>query len=248
MSTTSGKTSSQSGGLFPQTHWSVILAAGVAGAFNREKALEEFCQSYRSPVCCYLRAKGYQPADAEDLTQEFFGWVLQKDALAGLTREGSKFRSYLLTVLRNFQANQWRAETAAKRGGGAKHYSIDADSEMRISEEMSVQTPAEVAFDREWARAVCARVLGRLREEYLVAGNERLFERLQGSLTGAAETPAHAEAATDLGMTESAVRQALYRMRQRYRELLRMEIAAGGTRADEIKEEIRYLMAVIGSE
>ncbi len=210
--------------------------------------MAEFCETYRTPVYFFLRGQGHQPADADDLTQEFFTWFLQKEILAGVTREGSRFRSYLLTVLRNFLANELRDQQTLKRGGGAKHVPIDPDTESRCLALLSVQTPPETLFDREYARAVSARVFVRLREEYEARGKGKLFECLQGRFPGLPDSGSYAGAAKDLAMTEQAVRQAAYQMRRRYQELLRMEIAAAGTSKAEIDAEIRYLMAVIGRE
>ena len=149
------------GGVFPLTHWSVIFVAGDPASPHQPAALAQFCQSYRAPVYFFLRGKGHQPADAEDLTQEFFAWFLQKDILAGLTREGSRFRSYLLTVLQHFLANQWRRQQAQKRGGGATFVPFDAETETRYLEAASGHAPAETLFDRQYAKAVCARALSR---------------------------------------------------------------------------------------
>jgi RNA polymerase sigma factor (sigma-70 family) len=248
MSTVSTGYPNRSDGLFPQTHWSVLFDAGDITSPNNQQALAQFCQSYRDPVYFFLRRKVHQPAEADDLTQEFFAWFLQKDILAGLTRKGSRFRSYLLTVLHNFLANKWHYQQAIKRGGGAKFVHIDADTETRYLKELTDHTPAEALFDRKWAKAVLARVLSRLREEYKRHGNEKVFECLQGCFPGALEKLSRAEAAILLGKTEKAVRQGEHRMKKRYRELLRMEIAAGGTSEEEIDEEIRYLMAVLGGE
>jgi RNA polymerase sigma factor (sigma-70 family) len=242
------ETSNGSGGLFPRTHWSVILAAGDLSSPKNGEALAEFCENYRTPVYFFIRGRGHQPAEADDLTQDFFAWFLQKEVLGGLVREGNKFRGYLLTVLRNFLANKWREQQAQKRGGGAKLISIDADTESRCLGLLSAQTPPETLFDWEWARRVSGRVFARLRREYKAAGKERLFECLQGCFPGLPGKGSYASAAKALDMTEKAVRQAAYRMRKRYQELLRMEIAAAGTSKEEIDEEIRYLMAVLGRE
>ncbi len=239
----SPETPSRSDGLFPPTHWSVILAAPTD-----EEALAQFCEAYRTPVYFFLRGRGHQPTEADDLTQEFFAWFLQKEILAGLTREGSKFRFYLLTVLRNFVANQRRNQQAQKRGGGAKLIPIDAETETRCLEVLSAQTSPETLFDREWARAVSGRAFSRLREEYRARGKQKLFECLQGCFPGLPEKATHAEVAQALGTTEQAVKQEAYRMRKRYRELLRQEIAASGTNEAEIEEEIRYLLSVLRGE
>jgi hypothetical protein len=150
--------------------------------------------------------------------------------------------------LQNFVANQWRHDQAQKRGGAARIVRIDADTETRYLQQLSDDIPPEALFDREWAKAVSARVFRRLREEYKRRGKEKVFEGLQGCFPGVPAKLAHAEAANPLSMTDKAARQAIFRMRKRYRELLRMEIAASGTSEAEIDEEIRYLRAVLGGE
>ena len=179
------ETPNHSDGLFPLTHWTVILAAGDIASPNNQQALAQFCQSYRDPVYFFLRRNGHQPADADDLTQEFFDWFLKRtEILSGLTRQGSRFRSYLLTVLQNFLANQWHQQQAQKRGGGAKFISMDADTETRYLKEATDHPAPETLFDREWAKAVLTRTLNRLGEEYKAAGKERVFACLQGRFPG----------------------------------------------------------------
>jgi RNA polymerase sigma factor (sigma-70 family) len=248
MAEVSPESPTASGGLFPRTHWSVILAAGDLSSPNNRQALDQFCEAYRTPVYFYLRGKGHQPAEADDLTQEFFAWFLQKEILAGLTREGSRFRTYLLTVLRNFLANRRRDQQAQKRGGGAEHLSIDSGTELRCLDQLSARPSPETLFDREWARAVSSRAFSQLQQEYTARGKQRLFECLQGCFPGLPAKATHAEIGRVLGMTEEAVRQEGYRMRRRYQELLRTEIAALGTREEDIEEEIRYLLSILRGE
>jgi DNA-directed RNA polymerase specialized sigma24 family protein len=232
-------------GLFPPTHWSVIIPAGDTGSPLHQRALNDFCQSYRAPVYHFFLGHGCKPPEAEDLTQEFFTRLLEKELLAGLTRKGTRFRFYLLTVLRNFQINAWRAANAQKRGGGAPHISIDADTGTSALPPIAVGPPPEALFDREWAKAVVASAMRRLREHYEASGQEELFEALQGCFFGTPEKLSAPAAAKALKMTVEAVRTASSRMRKRYRELLRTEVAAHGTPKAEIEEEIRYLKTVL---
>ncbi len=245
MSEVSPETPSRSEGLFPLTQWTVLLAAGDLASPQNEPARAQFCQSYRDPVYFFLRGKGHQPADADDLTQAFFAWFLQKEILAGLTRRGSRFRSYLLTVLGSFLANEWNHQHAQKRGGGAQFVPMDADTEVRYLKEVTDHTPPETLYDRQWAKAVSARVLSQLREEYQAAGKQKLLECLEGCFPGAMEPLSYEEAAKTLGMTEEAVRTAAHRLRRRYGKLLRAEVAPPGTSREEVDEEIRYLIAVL---
>ena len=245
MSEVTLETPSGSGSLFPQTHWTVILAAGDLSSPNNQPALEQFCQAYWYPVYVFVRARGSPPEEAKDLTQAFFARVLEKEVLAGLSREGGRFRSFFLKTLKRFLTNEWQHRQAEKRGGGKTHLPIDETTETRYQKNLADHRPPESSFDREWAVAVWGRALARLREEYTREGKQQLFECLQGGFPGALQELSYAEAAQALDMKVEAVRTAARRMRQRYGKLLRAEVATPGTSPQEIDEEIRYLIAVL---
>ena len=234
------------GAEFPSTHWSVVLAAGQRNAAECEQALAKLCEAYWYPLYAFLRQHGHAPAQAEDLTQEFFARLIQKEFLNGLIQEGGRFRSFLLTALKRFLANEWRREHAQKRGGGSPLVSIDATAELRYQGEWVETAAPDILFERRWAFVVLDRVLARLRAEYDGAGKAELFAALQGCLPGADGGLSYAEAGAVLHLGEGAVRMAALRLRRRYGELLRQEVVATVATPAEIDEEIRHLIKVIG--
>ena len=234
------------GGVFPSTHWSVVLSAAAGGAPHAEDALARLCKAYWYPLYVFLRRRGCSPEESEDLTQEFFSRLVHKEFLAGLTQEGGKFRSFLLTALTRFVANEWSRERAQKRGGGKAVISIDADAETRYGRELADHVTPQTLFERRWALTVLDRVLARLRQEYSAAGKQELFSRLEGCLPGAQSPVAYAEAGAALDIKEATLRMAALRLRRRYGQLLRAEIAATVSSPTEIDEEIRYLIRVVG--
>jgi DNA-directed RNA polymerase specialized sigma24 family protein len=227
---------------FAATRWSMVLAAGDWRADSAgRRAMGELAGQYWFPLYAFLRRQGHTPVAAEDLVQGFFTRLLEKDALGAVDRSKGKFRSFLLASLKNFLANEWDKQHAAKRGGG-RLLSLDAlDAENRyVAEPIDQLTPDRV-FERRWALAVLEQVLGRLRKEYEIRGQRELFATLEHVLVGG-EKACHAQAAGALGITEGAAKVAAHRLRKRYRALLREEIRQ--TVADEalVDEEIRHLL------
>ena len=232
-------------GLFTTTHWSVVLAAKQGDAPDARTALEKLCRTYWYPLYAYVRREGYNAPDAQDLTQEFFARLLEKDYLAQVEREKGKFRSFLLAALRHFLSDQRDRARAAKRGGGADVLSLDAqEAEERYRLEPVDRMDAEKIFERRWAMTLLEQALTRLRDESIIAGKAELFERLRDFVAGESDISC-SEAAVQLGLTESAVKSILHRLRQRYRALVREEIAHTVADPAEIDEEIRHLIAVI---
>lgn len=232
-------------GLFATTHWSVVLAAKQGDAPDARTALEKLCCTYWYPLYAYVRREGYSAPDAQDLTQEFFARLLEKDYLAQVERQKGKFRSFLLAALRHFLSDQRDRARAAKRGGGAEVLSLDAqEAEERYRLEPVDRLDAEKIFERRWAMTLLEQALTRLQDESVVAGKAELFERLRDFVAGESDVSCR-EAAVQLGQTESAVKSAVHRLRQRYRELVREEIAHTVADPAEIDAEIRYLIAVI---
>lgn len=233
--------------LFLSTRWSVVLAARERGAPEAARALGELCQTYWYPLYAAVRRAGYSPPDAEDMTQAFFERLLEKEWLVAADRTRGRFRSFLLTALKHFLANEWDKSRAAKRGGRVEIISIDAPGgEERLKRELEAPAEAwEPGFDRSWALALLDGVLGRLRREYEAAGKGEWFEQLKGSLgTNPSERP-YARISRELGLSEGAARVAVHRMRQRYRQLLRDEIAQTVDTPEEIEDELRYLFAAL---
>src|SRR5438034_399184 len=162
------------GACFQTTHWTVVLAAGLKDGSESAAALQKLCTAYWYPLYAFIRRRGYSVEEAEDLTQEFFARLLEKELLAGVTREGGRFRSFLLTVLKRFLANQWNREHAQKRHGGKPVLSIDDTAEVRYQRELTEHATPESLFERQWASTVLDQVLVRLRQEHIDAGKNAL--------------------------------------------------------------------------
>jgi RNA polymerase sigma-70 factor (ECF subfamily) len=232
---------------FAATRWTVVLAAaGEQSGTAQQRALEELARAYWFPLYAYIRRQGHGAAQAEDLTQEFFARLVEKKSLGSVDREKGKFRSFLLASVKNFLANEWDKSVAQKRGGGLSLVSLDGlDAEARYALEPADNLTPERLFERRWALAVLDQVLARLRREYLDRGGKATFEALKGVLEGDADVASYAELARQLNMTEGAVKVAAHRLRRRYRELLRDEIAQTVATPELVDEEIRYLLACL---
>jgi len=240
------ETGSQAPQAFVTTHWSQVLLAADHHSPDSAPALEKLCRAYWSPLYCYLRRDGRSSHEAEDLTQAFFARLLERNSLAAAASERGRFRNFLLTALKNFVINEWRSQHAQKRGGHSQILSLDAETTegYYIAEPGDHLTP-EVLFDKQWALTVLERVMDRLRTEHATSGKSDLFEDLKNFLAAKKGTP-HADLATKYGMTASAIGVAIHRLRQRYAQLLREEIAATVNDPSEIDDEIRYLIAALG--
>jgi RNA polymerase sigma-70 factor (ECF subfamily) len=234
---------------FTPTHWSVVLAAaGRADTVHARDALEKLCRNYWLPIYVFVRRQGHNAHDSQDLTQEFFARLLEKNVLASVQREKGRFRSFLLASVKHFLANEWDKARAQKRGGGQVPISIDANlAENSFGMEPADTLTADRIFERRWALALLDLVLRRLREEYTRDGKEKQFNELKSTLTEASRTISHAEIAARLGTSEGAVKVAAHRLRQRYRELLRAEIADTIANPGETDDEIRNLFAALAS-
>jgi RNA polymerase sigma factor (sigma-70 family) len=232
---------------FAATRWTLILAAASGGpSFPAADAMAELCRVYWYPLYAYIRRRGHDRHEAEDLTQEFFARLLAKNYLAGVDRRKGKFRAFLLTAIRHFLANEWDRACAKKRGGRQTVLSLDAlTAENRYRLEPSHDLTPEKLFERQWALTVLDQVLVRLQAEFVAEGKQSLFERLKPLLTAPRASGGHAAIAAELGMTEGAVKVAVHRLRRRYRQLLRDEIAQTVASPEEIDDEIRYLLSCL---
>jgi len=229
---------------FRTTHWSVVLRAGQGNSPQSAEALEKLCRAYWPPLYAYVRRQGHAPAEAQDLTQEFFSRLLQGNSLATADPGRGRFRSYLLTMLKRMLVTEWRREHRQKRGGDAVVFSLDeqqAEDGYRF-EPTDDLTPEKV-FERRWAETVLNRVLARLENEY--RSHALGFANLQPYLVEDKGAAPFAEAAARLGVTESALKAVVYRLRCRYGELFRDEIAQTVEKPEEVEEEIRHLLAVL---
>jgi RNA polymerase sigma factor (sigma-70 family) len=231
---------------FATTHWTDVLAAGGVDSPQRARALEQLCTAYWYPLYAFVRRQGHSPADAQDLTQEFFGRLLAMKYLEGIQTGRGRFRSFLLTAMKHFLCDERDRANAQKRGGGQRLISLDEQTaEGRYRLEPQTGASPEKLYDRRWALTLLERALERLREEHVMAGKGDMFDQLRGFITGDRAGTSYAELAGRRGMTEGAVKMTVTRMRQRYRELLRAEIAQTVENPADIDEEMRYLAAIL---
>ncbi len=235
-------------GSFQTTHWSVVLAAGQSATPHAEAALESLCRSYWYPLYAYVRRQGHRPEDAQDLTQEFFARLLEKEYLKLADAGRGRFRSFLLKSLQHFLVNEWVRGQAQKRGGGQKLLSLDeAAGERSYLQEPAEQLPPESLYDKRWAMTLLERAMEQLRANYAAAGKRELFDRLQSLLLSEGSAQAYQELAGPLGLSEGAVKVALHRLRQRFRDAVRSEIAQTVATPAEVDEELRCLMAAMSA-
>jgi DNA-directed RNA polymerase specialized sigma24 family protein len=235
-------------GDFSTTHWSVVLSAGRLDDPRSRAALAQLCQTYWYPLYAFVRRQGHRPEDAKDLTQGFFLHLIDHHALATADPARGKFRSFLLASLRHFLSNEQAREGAQKRGGGCAFVSFDAASaETRYGFEADDSTSPERIFDRNWALALMERVLSQLEAEQTSAGHAVLFSNLRDCLMGEPDAPRYADLSARLGTSSDALKMAVSRLRRRYRELMREELAHTVTAPAEVEQEIRHLFAALGS-
>jgi RNA polymerase sigma factor (sigma-70 family) len=230
-------------GWFPTTHWTAVLTAADSRAPRGTEALETLCRAYWFPLYAFVRRQGHGPTEAQDLTQDFFAHLLSSDALSSVDPSKGRFRSFLLASLRNLLANEWRHGQRQKRGGGANVFSLDAvEAEERYRLEPADGATPESIYERKWAEALLERVLARLRDECDASGRTQRFDTLKVFLLEDKGTLSLADAASCLGLTVVAVKGVIHRLRQRYREIFREEVAHTVERVEEVDEEIRHLL------
>ncbi|NUQ62226.1 MAG: sigma-70 family RNA polymerase sigma factor [Pirellulales bacterium] len=231
---------------FDATRWTLVLsAAGGTHTPSSAAAMAELCAIYWYPLYAFIRRRGHDAHEAEDLVQEFFARLLVKDFLAGVSPEKGRFRSFLLAAFKHFLANEYDRAGAQKRGGARTVIALDAlgaDSRWRL-EPADTLTP-EKLFERRWALAVLEQVLARLQAEMTAAGKGPLYEALKEFLGGEGRDT-YAEVGTKLGMSSGAVKVAVHRLRRRWRQVLREEIAQTVADPAEIDAEIRYLLSCL---
>lgn len=233
---------------FVTTRWSIVLAAGRGPTPRSQDALATLCETYWHPLYAYARRKGFNSEDAEDLIQAFFARLLEKQDLRRVDPKLGKFRSFLLASLNHFIANERDRARAKKRGGGQPILSLDMqDAEGRYQIDPADHLTPEKVFERKWALSVIDRVFARVRQEYLQRNKGAMFDRLKSSLVGETARAPYQQIAAELGTSEGNVKVAVHRLRRRFREVLREEIAQTVGAEDQIEEEIRYLFTVLGA-
>jgi len=231
---------------FATTHWSVVLAAQNGDSLGASEALNDLCRAYWPPLYAFIRRQGHDVAEAQDLTQEFFARLLERDYLSRLDQQRGKFRSFLLAFVKHFLSEQRDKARAQKRGGGQTLLSLDAaEGETGYLSEPADELTSEQIFERRWVQTILQRALDRLAAEYLKADREALFEALKDFQPRQSGSLTYAQIGACLGTTEAAVKSAMQRLRQRHREILHEEIAQTVTSVKEVEEEIRHMREVL---
>lgn len=235
--------SSKPQGYFATTHWSVVLSAREKDSPQSAAALETLCRAYWYPLYAYVRRQGRNPEDAQDLTQSFFARLLEKDYLQSAAREKGRFRTFLLVALKRFLANEWDRARAHKRGGDQVHVPLDTElAEQRYQVEPSEGTTADKVYERRWALTLLDQTMARLRQEFAETDRQDEFAQFKVFLTAEKGAIGYGEIAAKTGLNEGAVRVAVHRLRRRFRELFREEIAHTVARPEDIDEEVRHLL------
>lgn len=233
-------------GNFPTTHWSAVLAAADGGGARSGAALAELCEAYWPPLYAFVRRQGVGADDARDLVQGYFTLLLEKRYLGDVHPERGRFRSFLLVSMKHFVSNERDRQRARKRAPAERLLSIDTEeAEDRLRLSVTSQLDPEQVFEQRWALTLLERALARLGEEATADGTRERFERLRGFLTDGDGTCSYHQVAEALGTSEGAVKTAVYRLRQRFGELLRDEVARTVVRHEEVDGELRHLLHVI---
>lgn len=235
------------GALFVETQWSLVLAAVDGLSARGEEALAQLCRTYWYPLHAFVRRRGHAPHEAQDLTQSFFAQVFENRTFQNVDRTQGRFRSLLLAALTNFLNNEWHKQRTLKRGGGCQLVSWDAvTAEEHYRHEPADHITPEKLFERRWAFIILERVAANLKREYTASDKGAVFDALHPFLSAEPGPGAYADAAATLGTSESALRVALHRLRRRFGEMLRREIGRTVSSPAEVDDEIRHLFAAVG--
>ncbi len=236
------------GRVFATTRWTVVLRAGGPTSDGSAAALEQLCRTYWYPLYSFARRTGLAAHDAEDMTQSFFAFLLEKDAIARADRERGRFRSFLLSAFKNFLANERERHSAAKRGGGQCIVSFEElQAESRYIHEPGSGLSPETLYDKQWAESLLEQVMVALRAEYALLGKEGLFDILRGVVWGGKHEGGYGALAQQVGLSEGALKVAIHRMRGRLREFLRQEVAQTVDTPGEVDDELHHLLTVLSS-
>ena len=234
--------------VFATTHWSVVLNAGQHDSSQALVAIQKLARAYWYPLYAYVRRRGNDAHTSEDLTQEFFARVINRHSFARVDRNRGRFRSWLLGAMNHFLAHEWEKARTQKRGGGVATIPLDeAQANERYERHLATESTPEKLYDQQWAFAVLERAANRLRANYFAEGRPEIYDRLKAFVSGESAVPSYAEAALQLGLSEGAVKSAIHRLRQRFQELVREEVAQTVCTPGDLDDELRYLIAVIRS-
>lgn len=235
---------------FATTHWTEVLRAGQETSHQSAEALESLCRSYWYPLYAYTQRLGWGSEDAEDLTQQFFANILERKFLQRADPERGRFRSFLISSLDNFLKSEWRKQRAQKRGGGQGIISLDEQREAEtrfLAEPADPATTPDRAFEKNWVMTILERVLSLLREEFIATGRAEHFDALKVFVWGDSGTTSQVDVATRLSITPNALGVSVHRLRRRFGELLRKEVGHTVASPADIDDELRHLMAALGS-
>jgi len=235
------------GGVFRTTQWSMVLNAGSDDSIVAAAALEQLCQRYWYPLYACVRRSGYSHHDAADMTQSFFARVIEKKTFTGVEPGAARFRSFLLTTLKHFMINEWQSANRLKRGGGKQIISLDEKADELYRAEPSHNATPDKLFEKRWALSVVETGLGKLRAEFVASEKPALFDMLKPALSGEKIERGYADVANEFGLSESAVKVAVYRMRKRFGDLLRAEVAETIRDPADIDDEVRYLISALSN-
>jgi DNA-directed RNA polymerase specialized sigma24 family protein len=236
----------EGGASFATTHWSIVAQSALTDVPEAADALARLCEMYWPPIYSFIRRRGYTPSDAQDLTQSFFAFFLRTKAYARTDRLHGKFRSFLLASVKHFLSDNWDRDQAIKRGGGYQLVSLNQETaEAFYDVGSATDSTAERLFELRWAKTVTAGALASLRQELQAEGKLEVFEQLKSFLTGGSELPSYDDASARTGLPRATVKTHVHRLRQRYRDIVRREIARTVSAPHEIDEELRYLCNVL---
>jgi len=235
--------------IFGTTRWTVVLQAGGPTSGGSVRALEQLCRSYWYPLYSFARRSGVPAHDAEDLTQSFFAYLLEKDTIARADRKRGRFRNFLLAAFRNFQANDRARNSAAKRGGGRPILSLEEQrAEARYRHEPQTNLTPEKLYDQKWAASLLDQIMQTMQAEYIALGKGPLFEILREVIWGGRQEGGYDLLARNAGMSEGAFKVAVHRLRTRFRECLRQEVAQTVATPGEVDDELRHLLSVVANQ
>lgn len=236
----------QGGASFLTTHWSVVAQSALTNVPEAENAIAKLCETYWPPIYSFIRRRGYSPADAQDLTQSFFAFFLRTRAYARVDQLNGKFRSFLLASVKNFLSDSWDHDRAVKRGGNFEFLVLDQQmAETFYDAGRDTDSTAESLFDVRWAKTLTSGALNSLRQELDAEGKAEVFEQLKSFLIGGSVVLSYDEASARTGIPAATVKTHVHRLRLRYREIVRREVARTVSGPHQIDEELRYLCSVL---